>query len=274
MRRPRAASRVRREQQIDVVVGEPQGRPGVERAAGERAAQPQAVDQRGEAARRVPGLRARQRLREFRAQVRVETPRVDALQAAERWRVHALRPEREPGLHHRRADLRVVEIRRDDRAKPRARLLARRDAAARRGGPQIAQHVAHRGFEQAVLVAEIVADDARRNVRPLRDRRERRARQAGVVDRAQRRVDQLGAADLPHSDFRHRGSFLLARQGDGEQQDIGFLLIVQSTKNRVGRGAGRNVRDGGAVRGCRRDVRNVWVAVIRIAGLLNKLEFV
>ena len=117
---------------------------------------------------------ARQRLREFGAQVRVEAPRVDVLQALEHRVVHALRPEREPVFITGALTCVTSKF-----AATIARSRARGSCVPPRGGAwwptQVAQHVPHRRFEQAVLVAEVVADDARRDVRALRDRRERRA---------------------------------------------------------------------------------------------------
>src|SRR3546814_17542750 len=78
-----------------------------ERAAGERAAQPEALDHGGEAGRGGARLRGRQKLAEGVAEVAQEAPLVDLLDAPQRRRGARLGPEGEPGGDILRLVLRV-----------------------------------------------------------------------------------------------------------------------------------------------------------------------
>ena len=96
--------------------------------------------------------------------VRIQAMVVDPLQSTQCRLVHAGRPERQPGLHRRTIDLAVVEVAFDDRSQVRPRTVVV-DAPRAYGLAQGAEQVPHGRFQQAVLVLEVVADDAVGNTR-------------------------------------------------------------------------------------------------------------
>ena len=109
---------------------------------------------------------------ELVAQVRIQAMVVDPLQSTQCRLVHAGRPERQPGLHRRTIDLAVVEVAFDDRSQVRPRtVVVERRAAFAYGLAQGAEQVPHGRFQQAVLVLEVVADDAVGNTRQAGNQR-------------------------------------------------------------------------------------------------------
>jgi len=81
--------------------------------------------------------------------------------------------------------------------------IAQCRAALQHGRAQIALDMPHGCLEQPVLAGEIVADDAGGDARTLGDSRDRGIGQTRFIDRFQRCLNELAAADGLHTQFRH-----------------------------------------------------------------------
>jgi hypothetical protein len=102
-----------------------------------------------------------------------------------------------------RFELTGGEIAVDHRGQPVAR-GARPVQSRHHVGAQVAQHAAHGRFEQFVLAAEIMVDDARRYPGGPADDLHRGVGIAVPADRGDGRCDQLLSPYRFHSQFRHR----------------------------------------------------------------------
>lgn len=193
--------------QVQVVVGDLQGLLGVEGVAGEGAAQPETIDDGGQAAGRGTRLLMGQEAAELPAEVGVETQVVDALQAAQIGLVHAGGPEGQPGLHGRAADLGIVEVALDDGAQVGGRVVTGQGGTAfAHGLAQGIHQMPHGGFEQAVLVLEVVADDAVGDAGLAGDEGDTGVAHADFVNGFEGRGDELRTADGLHPDLGHEAS--------------------------------------------------------------------
>lgn len=198
--------------QIEVVVGDLQGLLDIEGVAGKGTAQPESVDDGGQAASGGARLVTGQQPTELPAEIGIETQVVDALQAPQVGLVHAGGPEGQPGLHGRSADLGLVEVALDDGAQVGGGIVVRKHCPPFAYGlAQGIHQMPHGGFEQAVLVLEVVADDTVGDAGLAGDEGDTGVAHADFVDGFEGRGDELRAANGLHADLGH-GHLLRGRK--------------------------------------------------------------
>ena len=96
--------------------------------------------------------------------------------------MQAVGPEHQPGFQHRRVNLRNIKIAVDNGADLRLRRIRRLPPLPLHHQVEVGEDLAHTGVQQAVFIAEIVADDAGGHARLFGDYREARFRQPYPID--------------------------------------------------------------------------------------------
>ncbi len=130
---------------------------GVIGRSGQRVAQPQPVDQRGDAKRRRTCTRPPDERHKAVDEIAGKPAVIDAQDALERGRAPGIAVKRHPGAEHLIGELLIAERSVDNGVEPVLR--RRRGTHARHGiAAQRLEQVLHGGEQQVVLVGEVAID--------------------------------------------------------------------------------------------------------------------
>ena len=171
----------------------------------QRGAQPHAIDHRGDHLREAARFLGWHQLSQSMAQIGQHAPLIDCLNTLQAAHVQHLTPEREPCGPHALVKFFRGEVRIDHRLDAATR-GARKIEPRTHSLTEAASQRPESGFEQTVLVAEVMRDQPRRDVGAAGDLRKSAADVSDFGETIDRDFNELPPPNLFQLVARHRAA--------------------------------------------------------------------